>query len=436
MASKQPQSEYKQTNTHTQHHADERSAQSPTSRTPRALAPDLARGFMLLLIAIANVSAYLWGHEMSLESVHPVDGSAIDRALAAAAIVFIDARVYPMFAFLFGYGMVQFARTRAERGIPAHSVMRMLLRRHVWLIVFGVIHAALLFSGDILGAYGLAGLVLAAIFFNRTDRVLKITVWVFVGVVALSAAFALLGGVIVSLLPPELAAMGAADTDLFGSASLADLMNGEANYLVAMLIRIGLWIAGTIGPLLTLIVPACILLGWLAARHQWLETPGVRPRLGVVALWGITISVVGALPSALSYLGLLPFFESAGWAFSGIAQLTGIAGGIGYAALFGVIAHRIERNGHPATAPVGAVAAVGKRSLSSYLLQSVIFAPLLAAWGFGLGAEIGTAQAYAIAIGVWALSLILATVLERSGRQGPAERVLRKLTYRSDDPNR
>ena len=33
-----------------------------------------------------------------------------------------------------------------------------------------------------------------------------------------------------------------------------------------------------------------------------------------------------------------------------------------------------------------AVAAVGKRSLFCYLAHSLLFAPLLAAWGLGLGA--------------------------------------------------
>ena len=31
--------------------------------SPRSLAPDIARGLMLALIAIANVSWLLWGHE-------------------------------------------------------------------------------------------------------------------------------------------------------------------------------------------------------------------------------------------------------------------------------------------------------------------------------------------------------------------------------------
>lgn len=77
------------------------------------------------------------------------------------------------------------------------------------------------------------------------------------------------------------------------------------------------------------------------------------------------------------------------------------------------------------------VSAVGERSLSCYLLQSVILAPLLGAWGLGLGARIGTAPAYALAVGVWALSIACAVALARAGRRGPFEVVLRRLTYGS-----
>ena len=52
----------------------------------------------------------------------------------------------------------------------------------------------------------------------------------------------------------------------------------------------------------------------------------------------------------------------------------GVAGGVGYAALFALAAAAIgERRG----IVVRALTAVGKRSLSSYLLQSVLLVPAL-----------------------------------------------------------
>jgi len=81
-------------------------------------------------------------------------------------------------------------------------------------------------------------------------------------------------------------------------------------------------------------------------------------------------------------------------------------GGLGYAALFGLIAAALARRGPTVGAVTTAVTAVGKRSLSSYLAQSVIFTPLLCAWGLGLGAVLGSAGVAALAIGVWLATFV------------------------------
>lgn len=377
---------------------------------------------MLLFIALANVVVYLWGQSVALPTNHPLDGGPLDRVAAVFGMLFIEQRVYPMFAFLFGYGMVQFARSRMARGIPEPVVKRMLQRRHWWLLVFGAVHAILLFAGDILGAYGLAGLILTVALFARSDRAIKLTVWILVGLIGLGALFMIGVGFLMRLLPPEVLEASVSD----GLGSNADIMAGQSNYLIAMAARFGMWLFGTPVTVLGLVVPACMMLGWLAARHEWLERPGVRPTLALVACVGIPIGILGGLPQVLTYFEIDLGFESASWAFIGVVQLTGMAAGVGYAALFGLIGIRLRSTYRPVTR---AIAAVGKRSLSFYLLQSVIFAPLLSAWGFGLGQRLGTAGAYGIAIGVWLLSVALAAVLERRGARGPAEVLLRRLTY-------
>ncbi|RZT67011.1 DUF418 domain-containing protein [Leucobacter luti] len=393
------------------------------SAPARALAPDLARGFMLLLIAIANVSTYLWARPVPIYTLHPRDGSPIDTALSALAILFVDARVYPMFAFLFGYGMVQFARSRQAKGVPQRSIDRVLLRRHLWLVAFGFVHAALLFSGDILGAYGLTGLALTALLFWRSDRVVGIVASAMLGLAALGTVL-LSGALALAALfvPAEFLASAATDEGFADGV----LGAGIEDYGRSMLDRIGSWLIQTPATVLMLLVPACVLLGWIAGRHRWLEVATSRLELGAAALWGTLVSVAAALPLALLSLGALPESMLLGLGFSLISSLGGVAGGIAYAALFGLLARRLgERPG----AAARAVAAVGKRSLSSYLLQSILLAPLLSAWGFGLGARIGTAAAFALALGAWLLSLVFAVLLERRGARGPAEVLLRKLSY-------
>src|SRR5699024_5905698 len=166
--------------------------------------------------------------------------------------VFIDGRIYPMFAFLFGYGMVQFARSRVARGFPDRIVDRMLLRRHLWLLVFGFVHALLLFNGDILGAYGLAGLILGAALFRRSDKALRITSWVLAGALLLFALGGLVIGLLMLLLPAEVQEEIARSTEANGS--ITDMIAGQSNYALAALIRAGMWIGSTIGTVLMLTV--------------------------------------------------------------------------------------------------------------------------------------------------------------------------------------
>ena len=45
-------------------------------------------------------------------SGHPPSDSPLDTTLSVLTILFVDGSIYPMFAFLFGYGIVQFTRNR------------------------------------------------------------------------------------------------------------------------------------------------------------------------------------------------------------------------------------------------------------------------------------------------------------------------------------
>lgn len=400
----------------------------PPAASGRSLAPDLARGLMLLLIACANSTWYLWGRDSDATSAHPTDGSGLDKALQAVMAVAVDGRIYPMFALLFGYGMVQLARARVVRGLPPGEIRRQLRRRHLLLLAFGFGHAALLFGGDILGAYGLTGLVFVALMFDRGDKTLRIWAIVFgCLVLALGALGTAMGALLMWAMArdPELAAN--VDAGMMPFGSMADMASGHADYLVSMLWRIGIWAATTPGTMLTLVVPTMVLLGWLAARHGVLEHPDRhRTLLRWVAAAGITLGWLGGLPVALQRLGMLELPEAVSWMPLPLASVTGSFAGVGYAALFALLAARIGRPG-----PVsGAIAALGRRSLSGYLWQSIVMAPLLAAWGLGVGALVGTAGMLGIAVTVWLVSVVLAAWLEARGEPGPFDALLRRLVAR------
>jgi len=125
----------------------------------RDLAPDLARGLALLGTALANSVAHLSGRELG-PSARPVDGSGADRVVDAVVGTLVDNRAFPMFTLLFAYGLVMILRRQAALGVPWPAALGVLLRRCAWLAAFGLLHGLLLFTGDVLLAYGVLGLAL------------------------------------------------------------------------------------------------------------------------------------------------------------------------------------------------------------------------------------------------------------------------------------
>lgn len=415
----------------------------PVRTSERSPAPDLARGFMLLLIAVANTPFYLLGRERARDNVHPVDGSPVDRAVDFLVITGVDQRVYPMFAFLFGYGMVQLYTRQVAWGTTERHALRLLQVRNLWLLVLGFLHAALLWQGDVLGAYGLAGLLLVGVFLRRTERAILLSVSVLLGLLLAVAGYAVVGSSLTPLSSAE--AARAAEGALLDEPGIA-----LTSYVESIPVRLGEWASlaiaqATIG----LVIPMMILLGLVAGRRRVLENPGDHlPLLRRAAVIGIPVGLIGGLPSALDHVGVLrvPAHDEF---FLLVPLLTGFFGGLGYVALWGVIGGAVARRRSPADrspsaggpglraggvlavdGPVaGALQAVGKRSLTCYLLQSVLCAPVLAAWGLGLGRHLSSFTVLLYAIGVWGLTVMFAVWQENRGARGPAETLLRRLTY-------
>lgn len=438
-----------------QHPAVSSDQPSPNQQSARTLAPDLARGLMLLFIALANVSWYLWGRPAGLTSAHIEPQNASDGIAQVVMNMTVDARIYPMFAFLFGYGMVQFARSRTLRGVPRKEVRRQLRRRHWGMLLIGFLHALLLFVGDIVGAYGLLGLLLVWMLFERRTKTIGIVASVLSGLLVIGSLLQIVGGIFVALSVAGesgagepgagagapggaapgggSASAGAPDGSMAGGFDEQAAREGTvgSNYLYSMIARLVGWTFATFGMVFGLTIIIAILLGWIAARHQVLENPGAHRKLLVrVAAIGIPVAWAVGLLTGLTRVDVIAVPYEASWIFTGITSVAGVCGGIGYIALIALWAHALTQRGEAATqaTPVRALSAVGRRSLTFYLWQSVIFAPLLAAWGFGLGGHIGTAAALGIAVLVWAAGLPLALLLDAKGKRGPAEIVLRGIT--------
>jgi uncharacterized protein len=375
-------------------------SEPPVVPRVRALAPDLARGAMLAVIALAHSQILA---RPFLGSV-PEPGPALDTAVQTLLTLFVDSRGYPMFAALFGYGMVQILRSREPR-LGWDRTRRLLRRRGGWLVVFGFCHVLLLFPGDILASYGVLALLFVGALRWRDARLFTVA-----GGAAVLGA--LVYGTVLALPAPE------------GDPAVALDPLVSAAYRVAAF--------PLVMPMNAVMAAAPVLVGIWAGRCRLLDEPERHRRLlGRVAVAGIAIAAVGAVPHALVTTGLWHFNPGTGVliVLGALHTLVGYAGGLGYAALVGLVAARLSRRAAPGLV-TSALAACGQRSMTCYLAQSVAWLLLLEPYTANLGGALGVAAAAAVGLGVWLVTVVAADLLRRAGRPGPAEALLRRLVYR------
>lgn len=376
--------------------------QTVPTRSDRALAPDLSRGGMLLLIAFAHAPLY----------VSEIDRgpAVINDALSAFHLIFVHNHARPLFAFLFGYALLQLLDRQLARGSDWVGVRKLLRRRGWWLILFGFVHLLLLTPLDILAAYGLAGVVLTGLLRAKDSTLLWVAGLTLIPATAASA---------MSLLLPLSAGQSSYG---FGSIAVGDRGLIELTLGRLQGSPFGL-VFGTV-----MIIPPVILGIW-AARRQVLDRPAEhRTFLVRASIITMIVSIVGAVPAVLIDLGAWTDPGPVAIMVASVIQpLTGYFGGIAIAGLIALIAIRAGRSRGVLTT---AVRALGQRSLTFYLLQSVIFAVVFTPFAFGLEDRLGLAGATAVAVLTWLLSLIIAELMRRTGHRGPAEILLRRLTYR------
>ncbi|PWV44666.1 DUF418 domain-containing protein [Nocardiopsis sp. L17-MgMaSL7] len=372
-------------------------ANRPLAPDRRSLAPDLARGIMLLVIALAHThlfTVFIGGTETT--------PSVLDRIATAGTVMFVDLRAYPMFAALFGYGLAQIHRRRTEQGREWRWTRALLRRRGFWLVVLGLAHGVLLFPGDILAVYGAVSLLLVGVLRFR-DRTLVIMALAWLPLAATAHALVAAEGAVSGL----------------GFPLMPDGLVNE------FLFRVTVYPVLIVMMFLSTVVP--FLIGVLAARHRVLEKPHEHLRLlRTTALVGVPVAVLGAIPFALTKTGVWTDPTALDMLLvAPLHQVTGYVGGMGYAALIALVAVRTNHSRGRVTV---ALSALGQRSMTFYLAQSVVWAVLFSSYTLHVQLT-SPAVGVGVAVAVWATTVVLADLMRRRGQRGPAETVLRRLTY-------
>ncbi|MFB6724700.1 DUF418 domain-containing protein [Kribbella sp. NPDC056345] len=374
----------------------------PTGVGERALGPDLARGFMLLFIALAN-SHYFVAGDRSFGGF-PVGGSVLDRGVGAVISTFVDGRAFPMFGVLFGYGVAQIVRRQRESGREWWPIRKLLWRRSLVLVVLGFVHGMLLYVGDILAAYGV--LLFLGVWALRWKDI-----WLFV----VAGLF-----LVLTALPT--------DDSLSTMTEATDPAMLPVNLIEQFADRLA------VQPYIALLGPigfmTPFLIGLWAGRRRILERPDEHLRLlRTTAVAGLSIAIVGALPVSLVIGGIIDRPSADDLSVLGpLHDATGVFGGFGYAALIVLIARKLADRQGPFTL---AIAAVGQRSLTCYLSQSVVWAIVFTPYLLDLSGTLTTTTTALLAIATWLATVLMADRMRKANNRGPFEKLIRWFTYKT-----
>jgi len=336
-------------------------------------------------------------------------GSALDGAVAYATEWLAAGKAYTVLAFLFGYGVALMVRRADAAGTPAGP---RLVRRFAALFVLGVAHTVLLFFGDVLTQYALAGTALLLLV-RAADRT----------VLAWAAALIVVPALLLALANTAAPPYGDADVRV----ALADTEAAVRAYTdgpgtaVAQRVRDASYAL----PGVLFYLPqnvGLLAIGLWAGRRRLLERPPRATRRAAAA--GLAAGLPLNLVVAEVYEGGLPSGAAGAGATLAIL-LAPLVLAAGYLAGLLVL---LERPG-PRRALTAALAPLGRVSLTAYLGQSLVAALLFTADGLGLYGDVGPAAGLALALALFAAQCLAARAYLRRRATGPAERLVRAVTY-------
>ncbi len=396
----------------------------PVGPSGRLESLDVLRGFAVLGIFAINIWFFALPETFYLNptALDPIRGplEGAEWVVWYATHVLVAYKFVTLFSMLFGAGIVLMAE-RSERG--RHT------RRMLWLLVFGLIHAYLIWPGDILVTYALCGLIVGGMREWRAS-----TLWI-TGLVLIAV-----GGLINTLFIEALRfAPPAQQADIIAQAWQPDAQALQAqialraegsifdqiseNIITAVgmqtggfLTSVGWRTAGVMAIGMALYKTGVLTGARSAAFYAILAVAGFALGLPVV-MAGVDYSAARDW-SMIDSLGM-------GFLFNYVGSLAVAAGWMGLVLL-------IVRLGWLGSAR-RALAAAGRMAFTNYIAQSVIATILM--YGFDLFGALTLVELALLVAGVWAVQLIWSPLWLSRFSQGPLEWLWRRATYGPAPPS-
>jgi uncharacterized protein len=392
---------------------------APIGSTERVEAIDILRGLALFGILAANIRGFAGPAIAYFEPARMWPGFP-DRLAQALVETFIQGKFIALFGLLFGVGFaVQLSRAQA-RGSRFAGIY---VRRLLVLAALGLVHGLLIWWGDILLPYALTGFFL---FFFRRRRDRTLLVWAtlcYLAPLLLMAGFVVAETVRGPFLPhpsEPTAAVLQEIVRIYGDGSWTEITAQRAREAVRH--NWG-FVVFAFPNLLGL-----FLFGMLAWRRRVFDPPDdALPRYARIMRICLIVGVAGNATAVIIrwFVRITPMPPTAiGVGVFGLQLLSTPPLSAAYVCAAVLLARRPRWRDR-----LVPFAAVGRASLSNYLLQSVVATLLFYSYGLGFYGDFGPAALLLPTVLVYSVEPPLSRWWLERYRFGPVEWLWRSATY-------
>ncbi|WP_243293123.1 DUF418 domain-containing protein [Bacillus sp. FJAT-47783] len=373
----------------------------------RIKAVDALRGLSLFGILLANMLIFQYGI-YGKDEISFYSPSRIDELTHKGLSIFVESSFMPIFAFLFGYGIIKMKESLEDKGL---KVKRHLIRRFLFLLLLGGLHSAFLWEGDILFFYGMTGFLLL-VFINRKKKTLII--WALI-TLSLTGVLGYGSGDFTST-HEEKAAMNEyleKTFEIYGSGTFTEIMEHRKEDPLPLPNEM-IFILLLMSPIVTL---PMFLFGMVAAKAKWFhnlkEKRSFRmKRATVLLILGLTLKTIKFV---------IPDSDLAGVGYA----LGGPILAFGYIFTFSLLLSKEQ------SLIIKGFESVGRLSLTNYLLQTVICVTIFYGYGFGLFGKLGVLAGVGLAVVIFSFQWLGSLLYLKIFKTGPIEKILRMWTYLS-----
>ena len=406
---------------------DHRTEGGPVPGSTRIDSIDVLRGFVLLGILLMNIQLFAMPGAAYFNPTAYGDLTGANYYVWLGSRMFADQKFMTIFSMLFGAGIVLMT-TRAERQGESRRVH---YRRMRWLAVIGLLHAHLLWDGDILFLYAICGMAVYPLRAKPPRTLIRIGV----ATMAVSSVLYFVSG---SSMPywPEEALAGFTSSTWQPTPAMID--QTLAAYRGGWIEQAPVRSAAALG------FETLIMLFWGGWRAGGLMLVGMALyKMGVFnatcsrRFYGAMIAAALLIGFPLESYGVALDFASGWavtWAFFHGEQFNywpSVAVSLGYVGVVMLVCQSAALR--PLTRPF---AAVGQMALTNYLLHTVICTTIFYGHGLGYYGSVDRLGQIGVVVGVWVVQLVVSPLWLRRFRFGPAEWVWRSLTYGDRQPLR